>query len=133
MFDHAETGETKARFPWKKRLEWMPRDVPWPPPGKSLKLFFRPPSSPPTALAGPVLLKEHLPHYEQRLANLFGAGIQACCRGPRLYDAPETEALVKKWASFYKAHREALDVDLIHLRRSDGRDWDVWLHVNPNE
>ena len=32
-------------------------------------------------------LKDHLPHYEQRLANLFGAGVQACYRGPRLYDA----------------------------------------------
>ena len=28
-------------------------------------------------------LKDHLPHYGQRLANLFGAGVQACYRGPR--------------------------------------------------
>jgi hypothetical protein len=76
-------------------------------------------------------LKEHLKHYEARLANLFGAGVQACYRGPRLYDAPETEALVRKWVSFYKTHRAILDSDLIHLRRADGRDWDGWLHVNP--
>ncbi|MCO5236764.1 MAG: alpha-galactosidase [Chitinophagaceae bacterium] len=76
-------------------------------------------------------LKEHLPHYGQRLANLFGAGVQACYRGPQLYDAPETRNLVKKWVSFYKKHREALDADIIHLRRPDGRDYDAILHVNP--
>jgi hypothetical protein len=76
-------------------------------------------------------LKDNLPHYETRMANLFGAGVQACYRGPRLYDCDETRDLVKKWVSFYKAHREVLDSDLIHLRRPDGRDWDGWLHVNP--
>ena len=76
-------------------------------------------------------LNKHLPHYESRLANLLGAGAQACYRGPRLFDTDETKAVVKKWVDFYKAHREALDGDLIHLRRADGRDWDGWLHVNP--
>jgi hypothetical protein len=76
-------------------------------------------------------LKDHLDHYETRLANLFGAGVQACYRGPRLYDAPETRAVVKRWVDFYKQHRAILDSDLIHLRRPDGRDWDGWLHVNP--
>ncbi|MBI5386043.1 MAG: hypothetical protein HZA90_15315 [Verrucomicrobia bacterium] len=76
-------------------------------------------------------LKDHLEHYETRLANLFGAGVQACYRGPRLYDAPETRAVVKRWVDFYKQHRAILDSDLIHLRRPDGRDWDGWLHVNP--
>ncbi|MDR2980838.1 MAG: hypothetical protein LBV12_01175, partial [Puniceicoccales bacterium] len=76
-------------------------------------------------------LKDHLPHYETRLANLFGAGVQACYRGPRLYDTDETKALVKKWVEFYKTNRAILDSDLIHLRRADGRDWDGWLHVNP--
>lgn len=76
-------------------------------------------------------LKEHLPHYEQRLANLFGAGVQACYRGPQLYDAPETKALLEKWVSFYKENREILDADIIHIRRSDGRDYDAILHVDP--
>ena len=76
-------------------------------------------------------LKDHLAHYEARLANLFGAGVQACYRGPRLYDSDETRAVVQRWVSFYKAHRAILDSDLIHLRRPDGRDWDGWLHVNP--
>ena len=76
-------------------------------------------------------LCQHLDHYETRLANLFGAGVQACYRGPRIYDTDETKALVKKWVSFYKAHREVLDSDMIHLRRPDGRDWDGFVHVNP--
>lgn len=76
-------------------------------------------------------LRDHLPHYEQRLANLFGAGVQACYRGPQLYDTPETQTLVKKWVDFYKRHRRILDSDIIHLRRPDGRDYDAILHVDP--
>jgi len=76
-------------------------------------------------------LKDHLAHYETRLANLFGAGVQACYRGPRLYDTEATRAVVKKWVDFYRQHRAILDSDIIHLRRPDGRDWDGWLHVNP--
>jgi hypothetical protein len=76
-------------------------------------------------------LKDHLPHYRQRLANLLGAGVQACWRGPRLFDTPQTEDLVKKWVAFYKNHRQVLDGDIIHLRRANGQDWDGWLHVNP--
>lgn len=77
-------------------------------------------------------LKDHLAHYEQRMANLFGAGVQACYRGPQLYDAPETKALVKKWVDFYKKHRRILDADIIHIRRPDGRDYDAILHVDPS-
>jgi hypothetical protein len=77
-------------------------------------------------------LHEHLDHYEQRLANLFGAGVQACYRGPRLYDTPETKHIVKKWVDFYKKHRPILDSDIIHVRRPDGRDLDCILHVNPD-
>lgn len=76
-------------------------------------------------------LKDHLPHYETRLANNFGAGVIACYRGPQLYDTQETKAIVKKWVDFYKQHRAILDSDIIHLRRPDGTDWDGILHVNP--
>jgi hypothetical protein len=73
----------------------------------------------------------HLQHYEHRTADLFGAGVQACYRGPRLYDAPETEQMVKRMTSFYRQHRAILDSDILHLRRPDGRDLDYILHVNP--
>jgi hypothetical protein len=77
-------------------------------------------------------LREHLPHYEARFANLLGYGVQACFRGPRLYDSEETKAVVKKWVSFYKQHRDVLDNgEIIHLRRPSGRDWDGILHANP--
>lgn len=76
-------------------------------------------------------LNEHLDHYQTRLRNLFGAGVQACYRGPRLYDTDNTKQLVKQWVDFYKKFRPILDSDIIHLRRPDGRDWDGIMHVNP--
>ena len=42
-FTRFTTGKTAERFRWKKRLEWMPQDVPWPPPGVSLTLEFATP------------------------------------------------------------------------------------------
>jgi hypothetical protein len=77
-------------------------------------------------------LSEHLDHYQQRLANLLGAGVQACYRGPRLYDTDQTKAAVKKWVDWYKKYRAILDSDIIHGRRADGRDIDWILHVNPS-
>lgn len=77
-------------------------------------------------------LSEHLAHYNQRLVNLFGAGVQACYRGPRLYDTDTTKTVVKKWVDFYKKHRQILASDIVHLRRPDGTDWDGFLHVNPS-
>jgi hypothetical protein len=76
-------------------------------------------------------LKEHLDDYQQRLADLLGAGVQACWRGPRLYDAPETRDRVKRWVDWYKRYRSILDSDIIHGRRADGQDLDWILHVNP--
>ncbi|MCX7424512.1 MAG: alpha-galactosidase [Planctomycetia bacterium] len=76
-------------------------------------------------------LSEHLADYEAHVANLFGAGVQACYRGPRLYDTDATKAVVKRWVDFYKQHRAILDSDIIHVRRADGRDIDCILHVNP--
>ncbi len=76
-------------------------------------------------------LAEHLADYEQHLALNFGAGVQACWRGPRLYDTDATRDLVKKWVAWFKRHREILESDIVHVRRADGRDLDAWLHVNP--
>ena len=77
-------------------------------------------------------LNEHLEHYETRLRNLFGAGVQACYRGPRLYDTENTRQLVSRWVDFYKTYRSLLDGDIIHLRRPDGRDWDGIMHIDPS-
>jgi hypothetical protein len=77
-------------------------------------------------------LKDHLKDYEQLMMQYYGAGVQACYRGPRLYDSEETEQAVKNVISWYKKYREILNSDIIHLRRADGRDWDGIMHVNPN-
>jgi hypothetical protein len=76
-------------------------------------------------------LSEHLDAYGAHLAQNFGSGVQACYRGPRLYDTDRTKALVKRWVDFYKEYRDILDSDVIHVRRPDGRDIDCILHVNP--
>ncbi|MDP9078233.1 MAG: alpha-galactosidase [Bacteroidota bacterium] len=76
-------------------------------------------------------LSAHLKDYEQLMMQYYGAGVQACYRGPRLYDTKETDALVIKVISWYKKYRAILTSDIVHLRRADGRDWDGILHVNP--
>jgi hypothetical protein len=76
-------------------------------------------------------LHQHLDAYEAHLANNFGAGVQACYRGPRLYDTEATKAMVIKWVTWFKRYRDILESDIIHVRRADGRDLDCLLHVNP--
>ncbi|SHF39498.1 alpha-galactosidase [Pedobacter caeni] len=76
-------------------------------------------------------LKDHLKDYEQLMAQYYGAGVQACYRGPRLYDTEETRVMVAGVIDWYKKYRDILNSDIIHLRRADGRDWDGLLHVNP--
>jgi len=76
-------------------------------------------------------LSEHLKDYEQLMMQYYGAGVQACYRGPRLYDTEKTKQTVVKVINWYKKYRDILNSDIIHLRRADGRDWDGWLHVNP--
>jgi len=77
-------------------------------------------------------LSEHLKDYEQLMMQYYGAGVQACYRGPRLYDTDETKQKVIEIINWYKKYRSILNADIIHLRRADGRDWDGILHVNPN-
>lgn len=76
-------------------------------------------------------LADHLDHYEDMMLANLGAGVQACYRGPRLYDTETTKRMVTNAVNWYKQHREVLEGDLIHLRRADGRDLDYWLMVNP--
>ncbi|MGQ7870271.1 NPCBM/NEW2 domain-containing protein [Sunxiuqinia sp. sy24] len=76
-------------------------------------------------------LKDHLDAYENQMMQNYGSGVQSCYRGPRLYDAPETKELVESVIDWYKKYRHILNSDLIHLRRPSGKDWDGFLHVNP--
>jgi hypothetical protein len=77
-------------------------------------------------------LSEHLKDYEQLMMQYYGAGVQACYRGPRLYDTEATRLLVEKTIHWYKKYRNILNADMIQLRRADGRDWDGLLHVSPS-
>ena len=49
-----------ARFPWKKRSEWLAHDLPWPPPGRHLILNFLPPPATPGAATGPIVIEDRL-------------------------------------------------------------------------
>jgi len=76
-------------------------------------------------------LNDHLEDYKQLMMQYYGAGIQACYRGPRLYDTEETKAMVIEVIAWYKKYRDILNADIIRLRRADGKDWDGWMHVDP--
>jgi len=76
-------------------------------------------------------LADHLSEYDAHMTQNYGSGVQACYRGPRLYDTEETKELVVRKIAHYKKYREILNADVIHLRRPDGRDWDGILHVDP--
>ncbi|WP_313191857.1 alpha-galactosidase [Sphingobacterium sp.] len=77
-------------------------------------------------------LNDHLEDYKQLMMQYYGAGVQACYRGPRLYDTERTKAAVIEVIDWYKKYRDILNADIIHLRRADGRNWDGILHVDPN-
>lgn len=76
-------------------------------------------------------LSEHLYEYKTLMFQNYGAGVQACYRGPRLYDTPETKQVVTEIISWYKKYRRILNSDIIHLRKPDARDWDGLMHVDP--
>jgi hypothetical protein len=76
-------------------------------------------------------LKDHLNDYELHFANTFANGVQACWRGTRLYDAPQTKELVVRMVGWYKQYRELLESDTIHFRRPDGRRLDFVVKANP--
>jgi hypothetical protein len=76
-------------------------------------------------------LAEHLHAYDAHMTQNYGSGVQACYRGPRLYDTEDTKELVIRKIAHYKEYRDILNADIIHLRRPDGRDWDGILHVDP--
>jgi len=77
-------------------------------------------------------LSEHLEEYRTLMFQNYSTGVQACYRGPRLYDTEETKQAVKEIIDWYKKYRTILNSDIIHLRKADARDWDGLMHVNPS-
>ena len=78
-------------------------------------------------------LNEHLYEYKTLMFQNYGAGVQACYRGPRLYDSEETKSVVVEIIDWYKKYRNILNSDIIHLRKPDARDWDGIMHVSTTE
>ena len=76
-------------------------------------------------------LNDHIVDYKAHMMQNYGAGVQACYRGHRLYDTPATKAAVIEVITWYKKYREILNSELLHLRRADGKDYDGVMHVNP--
>lgn len=77
-------------------------------------------------------LDQHLDHYERMIESNLALGVQACYRGPRLYDTERTKAMVQSKVEWFKKYRTILESDMIHGRRADARDIDWMLHVNPD-
>ncbi|NOG53992.1 MAG: alpha-galactosidase [Planctomycetes bacterium] len=76
-------------------------------------------------------LDAHLDHYQRMMRSNLALGVQACYRGPRLFDTQRTREMVTREVSWYKRYREILESDIVHGRRADGRHVDWMLHVNP--
>ena len=76
-------------------------------------------------------LDEHRDHYSAMMISNLAMGVQACYRGPRLFDTEATKAMVKGNVDWFKTYRDILESDMVHGRRADGRDLDWMLHVNP--
>ncbi|MEL7499994.1 MAG: alpha-galactosidase [Planctomycetota bacterium] len=77
-------------------------------------------------------LEDHLQHYEQMIQSNLGFGVQACFRGPRLFDSEKTKQMLKRNVDWFKKYRELLESDMIHGRRADGWRLDWMLHANPH-
>ena len=73
---------------------------------------------------------QHLAEFEMALAQNFGAGVSACYRGNRLYDAPSALAVASKWVGIFKAHRDIMTADIIHVKRADGQSIDAFMHAD---
>lgn len=77
-------------------------------------------------------LDQNIAHYRNMLQSNLGLGVQACYRGPRLYDTERVKAMVRGEVEWYKKYRDILESDIIHGRRPDAMHLDWYLHVNPS-
>jgi hypothetical protein len=76
-------------------------------------------------------MEQSLDKYERVFFTLLSSGAAVSVTGHRLYDGPNSQAMLKKWTDWYRRYRAIIQGDIIHLRRPDGRDLDYYLHVNP--
>lgn len=77
-------------------------------------------------------LDTHLEAYKAHMVQNYGMGVQACYRGPRLYDTDRTKASVIEVVDWYKKYRQILNAPIVHLKRANGREIDGVMHVDPD-
>ncbi len=75
-------------------------------------------------------LNEHLHHYDLMMKSNLGFGVQACYRGPRLFDTDATKQMVNANVDWYKKYRDILESPLLQLKRANAIDVDYMMHVN---
>lgn len=76
-------------------------------------------------------LDTHLDAYRAHMVQNYGMGVQACYRGPRLYDTEKTKGTVIEVVNWHKKFRNILNAPIIHLKRANGREIDGIMHVDP--
>ena len=76
-------------------------------------------------------MEKNLDKYERFFFMELASGAQVWVRGHRLWDGPQSEAMIKKWMAWYRKYDKIILGDIIHLKRPDGRSLDYYLHVNP--
>jgi hypothetical protein len=74
-------------------------------------------------------MEKNLDKYERAFFVMLASGAEVWVRGHRLYDGPKSRAMLDKWMTWYRRHRDIIQGDIIHLRRPDGRGLDYYLHV----
>jgi hypothetical protein len=76
-------------------------------------------------------LDRNIEHYRNMIRSNLAYGVQACYRGPRLYDTDRVKEMVAQEVAWFKKYRDILESDIIHGRRPDATSLDWSLHVNP--
>lgn len=77
-------------------------------------------------------MEKNLDKYERIFFTMLSSGAQVWVRGHRLYDGPQSKAMLLKWMAWYKKYYDIIHGDIIHLKRPDGRSLDYTLHVDPD-
>lgn len=76
-------------------------------------------------------LDQNIEHYRNMIRSNLAYGVQACYRGPRLYDTDRVKEMVAQEVAWFKKYRDILESDIVHGRRPDAANLDWSLHVNP--
>jgi hypothetical protein len=60
-------------------------------------------------------LEEHLSELNWALSQTFGTGVMAQLRSRKLYDGPQSKALLKRWISWFRKYQGILSQDFVTL------------------